>query len=106
MARLTTGIAYIRTTRGAYPVIYDNAEAFPVGGAKVLRHSDHDVATLVAAGVTVHTCLDAADRLARSGVHVRVIDAWVDATLAGVGADPDAPAVVASAVDALLGVRL
>ena len=76
MARLTTGIAYIRTTRGAYPVIYDNAEAFPVGGAKVLRHSDHDVATLVAAGVTVHTCLDAADRLARSGVHVRVIDAY------------------------------
>src|SRR5207253_3743901 len=32
---------------------------------------------------------------------LRVIDAWVDATLAGVGADPDAPAVVASAVDAL-----
>ena len=36
--RTSTGISYIRTTRGAYPVLYDNGEDFPVGGAKVLRH--------------------------------------------------------------------
>ncbi len=35
-----------------------------------------------------------------------VVDAWVDATLAGVGDDDGAPALVASTVDALLGVRL
>jgi L-cysteine:1D-myo-inositol 2-amino-2-deoxy-alpha-D-glucopyranoside ligase len=34
------------------------------------------------------------------------VDAWVDATLSGVGGDRDAPGLVASAVDALLGVRL
>jgi L-cysteine:1D-myo-inositol 2-amino-2-deoxy-alpha-D-glucopyranoside ligase len=35
-----------------------------------------------------------------------VVDAWVDATLSGSGDDRGAPAVVASTVDALLGVRL
>ncbi|HEY8532894.1 MAG TPA: cysteine--1-D-myo-inosityl 2-amino-2-deoxy-alpha-D-glucopyranoside ligase [Micromonospora sp.] len=34
------------------------------------------------------------------------IDAWVDAALAGSGDDTDAPALFASTVDALLGVRL
>jgi L-cysteine:1D-myo-inositol 2-amino-2-deoxy-alpha-D-glucopyranoside ligase len=34
------------------------------------------------------------------------VDTWVDAVLAGGGDDPDAPALVASTVDALLGVRL
>jgi transketolase len=70
------GISYIRTTRGAYPVLYSNEETFPVGGSKVLRHTDHDVATLIGAGVTLHSCLAAADRLAKSGVHVRVIDLY------------------------------
>jgi L-cysteine:1D-myo-inositol 2-amino-2-deoxy-alpha-D-glucopyranoside ligase len=35
-----------------------------------------------------------------------VVDTWVDATLAGAGDDNGAPALVASTVDALLGVRL
>src|SRR5439155_3768908 len=70
------GISYIRTTRGAYPVLYGNDETFPIGGSKVVRSSDRDVATLVGAGVTVHTCLEAAERLAHSGVHLRVIDAY------------------------------
>ena len=38
-ARLT-GIVYLRTTRGATPVIYDPAEEFEIGGNKVLRKSD------------------------------------------------------------------
>ena len=28
------GISYIRTTRGAYPVLYDSGETFPVGGSR------------------------------------------------------------------------
>ena len=71
-----SGISYIRTTRGAYPVIYDATETFPVGGSKVLRRSEGDVATLIGAGVTLHACLAAADRLAKSGVQVRVIDLY------------------------------
>ena len=71
-----TGISYIRTTRGAYPVIYDNTESFPIGGAKVIRQSDADAVTLVGAGVTLHACLDASDRLASDGVTCRVIDCY------------------------------
>jgi transketolase len=70
------GISYLRTTRGAYPVIYNNDEAFPVGGSKVLRRSDRDVAALIGCGVTLHSCLAAAEQLAESGVHVRVIDCY------------------------------
>jgi transketolase len=75
MAR-TSGISYIRTTRGSYPVLYDPAEAFPVGGSKTLRSSQSDAVTLVGAGVTVHECLKAADQLAADGIHARVIDCY------------------------------
>lgn len=53
----TNGIVYIRTTRPKTPVIYSNAEEFPIGGAKVLRSSLHDRLTVVAAGITVHEAL-------------------------------------------------
>jgi transketolase len=70
------GISYLRTTRGAYPVLYGPGEEFPVGGAKVLRSSDHDQVTLIGAGVTLHECLAAADRLQADGVSARVIDLY------------------------------
>jgi transketolase len=70
------GISYLRTTRGAYPVLYDGDETFPIGGAKVLRSGPEDAVTLIGAGVTVHQCLAAADRLAEDGVRARVIDLY------------------------------
>jgi transketolase len=70
------GISYLRTTRGAYPVLYDAGESFPVGGCKVLRSSGEDQVTLIGAGVTLHECLDAADQLARDGISARVIDLY------------------------------
>ena len=70
------GIVYLRTTRGAYPVLYGAAETFPVGGAKVLRASDEDQVTLIGAGVTLHACLAAADQLRAGGVSARVIDLY------------------------------
>jgi transketolase len=72
----TDGIVYMRTTRGAYPTLYDNDETFTVGGSKVLRQSDGDSVALIGAGVTLHHCLDAADRLAADGIHCRVIDLY------------------------------
>ncbi len=39
----TDGIVYLRTTRGAYPTLYDNDESFEVGGSKVLRRSDAEL---------------------------------------------------------------
>jgi transketolase len=72
----TDGIVYLRTTRGAYPVIYPPDETFPVGGSKVHRAGPHDQVALIGAGVTLHECLTAAEELRSSGVAVRVIDAY------------------------------
>ena len=70
------GIAYLRTTRAATPVIYAADEDFPVGGSKVVRSSDDDDVTLVGAGVTVHEAVKAAEALAEEGVSARVIDLY------------------------------
>jgi len=70
------GVVYLRTTRGAYPVLYGRDEAFPVGGAKVVRSSPDDRVTLAGAGVTLHNCLAAADLLGRDGIHARVLDLY------------------------------
>jgi transketolase len=70
------GICYLRTLRGATPVIYEPGTPMPIGGSKVLRRSDADQVTIVAVGVTVHEALQAADRLAEQGVAARVIDCY------------------------------
>ncbi|NJP23869.1 transketolase [Microbispora sp. SCL1-1] len=68
------GIRYLRTTRGETPVIYGPDEEFPVGGCKILRTGGQ--ATVVAAGITVHEALAAADLLTEDGVSVTVVDAY------------------------------
>jgi len=70
------GVSYMRTTRGGYPVLYDSGEPFPVGGSKVVRSADADQVTLIGAGITLHTCLAAADQLAGEGISARVIDLY------------------------------
>ena len=82
------GISYLRTTRGDTEVLYAADDEFPVGGSKTLRDGD-DVA-LVAAGITLHEALTAADALAEEGISARVIDCYsvkpIDSeTLAGLG---------------------
>jgi transketolase len=57
-------------------VLYGGGEIFPIGGSKVLRSGDSDAVTLIGAGVTLHACLEAADRLAESGIQARVIDLY------------------------------
>lgn len=71
-----SGISYLRTTRGAYPVLYGPEQDFPVGGSKTLRSSEDDGVTLVGAGVTLHACLAAADQLEKDGIRARVIDCY------------------------------
>jgi len=70
------GIVYIRTTREKTPVLYPPDHRFIVGGSAVLRRSDRDQATIVAAGITVHEALRASEQLASEGIPVRVIDAY------------------------------
>ena len=71
-----SGIVYMRTTRGAYPVLYGPDEEFPVGGAKVVRSSPEDQVTLIGAGVTLHNCLAAAGQLGGEGIRARVVDLY------------------------------
>jgi transketolase len=70
------GIVYLRTTRGATPVLYGPEESFEIGGSRVVRSSDSDEVTLVAAGITLHEALAAAHELAQDGVGARVIDLY------------------------------
>jgi transketolase len=70
------GICFLRTSRPKTPVIYKNEEAFPIGGAKVVRQGPGDKVTIVAAGVTLFEALKAADALKNEGVGVTVIDAY------------------------------
>ncbi|MCF7995807.1 MAG: transketolase [Chromatiaceae bacterium] len=70
------GIVYLRTTRGKTPVLYQSDERFEIGGSKTLAESTEDRLTLVAAGITVHTALEASTRLREQGVCTRVIDAY------------------------------
>ncbi|MGD1148854.1 MAG: transketolase [Thermoanaerobaculaceae bacterium] len=70
------GISYLRTTRAKTPVIYGPDEAFPVGGSKVVRHSDADQVAIIAAGITLHESLRAYEKLKSEGIRVRVIDAY------------------------------
>jgi transketolase len=55
---------------------YSPEETFPIGGSKTLMSSAGDRATLVGAGVTLFTCLEAAEHLSSQGITVRVIDAY------------------------------
>ena len=70
------GLCFLRTSRPKTPVIYGNDEAFPIGGAKVLRQSAEDKVTVVAAGVTLFEALKAAEVLKAEGIGITVIDAY------------------------------
>jgi transketolase len=70
------GISYLRTTRGAYPVLYADGEPFPIGGCKVHDSTPADQVTLIGAGVTLHQCITAAEALRHDGIAARVIDLY------------------------------
>jgi transketolase len=72
----TSGISYMRTTRGGYPGLYSAGEQFPIGGSKVVLSGQGDQVTLVGAGVTLHEALKAADILRGEGIGARVIDLY------------------------------
>lgn len=70
------GLAYLRTTRPATPLLYPSSEPFPIGGSKVLRKGDRDLITVIAAGITVHEALKAREELEKEDIGVRIIDAY------------------------------
>ena len=66
------GPVYLRFTRDAIPVIYDENETFEIGKAKTLREGK-DVA-IIANGDTVRLAIEAAKVLADKGIQARVLD--------------------------------
>jgi transketolase len=71
------GISYIRTTREKTAILYGPEEEFPIGGSRVVRGGGaDDRVTVVAAGITVHEAIKAADELAKAGVKIRLVDAY------------------------------
>ena len=66
------GPVYLRFTRDAIPVIYDENATFEIGKANQLRDGK-DIAIL-ANGDTVRLALEAADALAAKGIGARVLD--------------------------------
>ena len=66
------GPVYLRFTRDAVPVIYDEEETFVLGKAKLLKDGK-DVA-IIANGDTVRLALKAAEALAGEGIEARVVD--------------------------------
>jgi len=70
------GIVYIRTTRKETPILYRPAEEFTIGGSKVLRKSERDIATVIGAGVTLHEALEAYEVLKKEGIPIRIIDLY------------------------------
>jgi len=70
------GLHFLRTSRPKTPVIYNNDEQFPIGGAKVVRQNAGDKVTVVGAGITLFEALKAADALKAEGINITVIDAY------------------------------
>lgn len=70
------GISYIRTTRADTPILYGASEKFTIGKSKTLRQSENDVATVAAAGITLHQALEAYNELLKDGIKIRVIDCY------------------------------
>lgn len=66
------GPMYLRFTRDAIPVIYDDSAEFEIGKAHLVREGK-DVA-IIANGDTVRLAIDAAKELESKGISVKVLD--------------------------------
>lgn len=66
------GPIFFRLNRNEVPVLFDDTYAPQIGRAITLRAGD-DI-TLIAAGMLVSRCLDAAEALAQEGISARVVE--------------------------------
>ncbi|MCD4780348.1 MAG: transketolase family protein [Candidatus Omnitrophica bacterium] len=66
------GPMYMRTSRGAFPVITKESDPFEIGKGVVLREGTD--ATVIACGIMVSSALEAAESLAKENISVNVIN--------------------------------
>merc|ERR1719189_1409280 len=74
LAANTKGICYIRLSRPATEIIYDNDEEFAIGKAKIIKKSDNDCVLVIAAGITLSQAVPAVEQLAAKGINARLMD--------------------------------
>ena len=70
------GILYVRTMRGATPLVYEADEKFTVGGSHIVYESKRAKCAILAAGVTVHEAIAAAKALEAKGIQCIVVDMY------------------------------
>ncbi|MGI6452532.1 MAG: transketolase family protein [Syntrophomonadaceae bacterium] len=66
------GPVYLRLGRPAVPIIYDDCQDFTIGRGIELRQGKD--LTLIACGIMVGKCLEAAQELSKQGIEVSVVD--------------------------------
>ena len=84
------GVCYIRLSRPATEIFYDNNEQFEIGKAKIVFKSVYDKVLVIAAGITLSQAVPAVEQLAAKGIHVRLMDPFTIKPI-------DAEAIVANA---------
>merc|ERR1712156_761298 len=84
------GVCYIRLSRPATEIFYDNNEQFEIGKAKIVFKSVYDKVLFIAAGITLSQAIPAIQKLAAKGIHARLMDPFTIKPI-------DADAIVANA---------
>ncbi|PSN44938.1 Transketolase-like protein 1 [Blattella germanica] len=84
-------IAFVSTFATFFTRAFDQ-----IGKAKIVKKSGSDRVLLIGAGVTLHEALSAADELAKSGIHARVLDPFTVKPI-------DAEAIISNAKECGLG---
>jgi transketolase len=74
LAANTKGLCYIRLSKPATEVVYDNEEVFEVGKAKIIAKHDDDCVLVIAAGITLSQAVPAVEQLAAKGINARLMD--------------------------------
>lgn len=92
LAANTKGITFIRVSRPATDVFYDNDEVFEIGKAKVVVKSDNDAVLVIAAGITLDQAFKAEKKLKEQGVNIRIMDPFTVKPI-------DKDAIIANAKD-------
>merc|ERR1712170_55802 len=84
------GVCYIRLSRPATEIFYDNNEQFEIGKAKIVFKSVYDKVLVIAAGITLSQAIPAIQKLAAKGIHARLMDPFTIKPI-------DADAIIANA---------
>jgi len=84
------GLCYIRLSRPATEIFYDNNEKFEIGKAKIVFKSVYDKVLVIAAGITLSQAIPAIQNLAKKGIHARLMDPFTIKPI-------DAEAIIANA---------